>query len=73
MKRSFDSSKNSSFHGISLWDWQEECLAIPSLLQDGKSLVFSAPTGSGKSLVAEIILFRSLESTGKKVPNLSLS
>ena len=34
---------------------------------DGKNLVYSAPTGAGKSLIAEIILLKKFLKTKKKV------
>ena len=40
--------------------WQAECLSIPGLLQGRTNLVFAAPTSSGKSLVADIVLARRL-------------
>ena len=42
-----------------LYDWQVEALAQPGVLAGG-SLVYSAPTSAGKSLVADVLLLRSL-------------
>lgn len=42
-----------------LYDWQVEALAQPDVLAGG-SLVYSAPTSAGKSLVADVLLLRSL-------------
>lgn len=44
---------------LSLYAWQREALAQPGVL-DGGSLVYSAPTSAGKSLVADVLLLRSL-------------
>ena len=46
--------------GHSLLPWQVECLAQPGVLSAGRGLVLSAPTSAGKSLVAEVLLLRSL-------------
>ena len=35
-----------------LFDWQENCLKIPGVLDGTKNLVYTAPTGGGKSLGA---------------------
>ena len=44
----------------SMYDWQREVLALPSV-QDGGNLVFSLPTSGGKSLVAEMLLLRAVQ------------
>lgn len=47
--------------GVSkLFEWQAECLDRKSVLEDRRSLVFCAPTSGGKSLVAELLLLRSV-------------
>ena len=43
-----------------LYDWQVKCLAVEDVLDYGKSLVYTAPTSGGKSLVAEILMMRRL-------------
>lgn len=42
----------------SIYPWQKHCLLGPKLLQGEKNLVYSAPTGGGKSLVADILMLR---------------
>ena len=37
----------------SMYPWQKSCLRGPGLLQGEKNLVYCAPTGGGKSLVAD--------------------
>jgi DNA polymerase theta len=37
----------------SIYPWQKNCLLGPGLLDGQKNLVYSAPTGGGKSLVAD--------------------
>ena len=44
--------------------WQAECLAQPGV-SDGGNLVFTAPTSAGKSLVADVLVLRSLIRTSK--------
>lgn len=41
-----------------IYPWQKQCLLGPGLLQGEKNLVYSAPTGGGKSLVAGILMLR---------------
>jgi DNA polymerase theta len=48
-----------------LHQWQAEALRTGGAM-DGGSLVFTAPTSGGKTLVAEILLVRSYLRTGKK-------
>lgn len=36
-----------------IYPWQKNCLSGPGLLAGSKNLVYSAPTGGGKSLVAD--------------------
>ncbi|KAK3988063.1 P-loop containing nucleoside triphosphate hydrolase protein [Cladorrhinum sp. PSN332] len=42
----------------SIYPWQKQCLLGPGLLQGEKNLVYSAPTGGGKSLVADILMLK---------------
>lgn len=43
-----------------LFPWQVECLQRPAVLEGRTNLVFCAPTSGGKSLVAELLLVRSV-------------
>lgn len=43
-------------HDIYLW--QKQCLMGPGLLTGKRNLVYSAPTGGGKSLVADILMLK---------------
>ena len=53
-----------SFHhrlGIKqLFDWQVQCLSNPRVLSGEKNLLYFAPTSAGKSLVAELLMLRSI-------------
>lgn len=47
--------------------WQKQCLLGPGLLNGSKNLVYTAPTGGGKSLVADILMLkRVLEDSNAK-------
>ena len=48
-----------------LYQWQVEALSQPGVLAGG-SLVYSAPTSAGKSLVADVLLLRSLLRTPRR-------
>ncbi|KAI0432995.1 P-loop containing nucleoside triphosphate hydrolase protein [Xylaria sp. FL1042] len=41
-----------------IYPWQKQCLLGPGLLDGSKNLVYSAPTGGGKSLVADILMLK---------------
>ncbi|KAF5641043.1 DNA polymerase theta subunit [Fusarium sp. NRRL 25303] len=50
-----------------IYPWQKACLKGPGLLTGEKNLVYCAPTGGGKSLVADVLMLkRILEEKGKK-------
>ncbi|MDI1488358.1 MAG: hypothetical protein OHK93_007633 [Ramalina farinacea] len=51
----------------SIYPWQSSCLLGRGLLQGQRNLVYTAPTGGGKSLVADVLLLkRVIETPGKK-------
>ena len=41
-----------------IYPWQKHCLLGPGILNGEKNLVYSAPTGGGKSLVADILMLK---------------
>ncbi|KAK0746159.1 P-loop containing nucleoside triphosphate hydrolase protein [Schizothecium vesticola] len=41
-----------------IYPWQKQCLSGPGLLRGERNLVYSAPTGGGKSLVADVLMLR---------------
>ncbi|KAF4428263.1 DNA polymerase theta subunit [Fusarium acutatum] len=50
-----------------IYPWQKACLKGPGLLTGEKNLVYCAPTGGGKSLVADVLMLkRILEEKGAK-------
>jgi DNA polymerase theta len=50
---------NLSALGIKeIYPWQKQCLLGPGLLDGSRNLVYSAPTGGGKSLVADILMLK---------------
>jgi hypothetical protein len=42
----------------SIYPWQKHCLLGPGILKGEKNLVYSAPTGGGKSLVADVLMLK---------------
>ncbi len=59
---------NFSALGInSIYPWQSSCLLGRGLLTGEKNLVYTAPTGGGKSLVADVLMLkRVIDNPGKK-------
>ncbi|KAG9256971.1 uncharacterized protein F5Z01DRAFT_696291 [Emericellopsis atlantica] len=50
-----------------IYPWQKSCLKGPGLLDGTKNLVYCAPTGGGKSLVADLLMLkRVMEERGSK-------
>ena len=41
-----------------IYPWQKQCLLGPGLLAGEKNLVYSAPTGGGKSLIADVLMLK---------------
>lgn len=51
----------------SIYPWQSDCLLKSGALSGNRNLVYTAPTGGGKSLVADILMVKKvLENPGKK-------
>lgn len=50
-----------------MFAWQVECLSNYKVVQERKNLVYSAPTSAGKTLVAEILLIKTVLERKKKV------
>lgn len=50
-----------------IYPWQKQCLLGPGILDGTRNLVYTAPTGGGKSLVADLLMLkRVLEDRGAK-------
>lgn len=52
---------------IKMFDWQVKCLGNSKLLVDFSNLVYSAPTSAGKTLIAEILMIKTILERQKKV------
>ena len=48
-----------------LYPWQAQCLAVVGVAEGTKSIVYSAPTSGGKTLVAEILMLKTILGKGK--------
>ncbi|XP_014469442.1 PREDICTED: DNA polymerase theta isoform X2 [Dinoponera quadriceps] len=54
-------------HGVeNMFTWQMECLSNHKIMQDKQNLVYSAPTSAGKTLIAEILLIKTVLERQKK-------
>ena len=60
--------KNFASLGInSIYPWQSSCLLGHGILSGDKNLVYTAPTGGGKSLVADVLMLKKIiEDPSKK-------
>lgn len=50
----------------SLYPWQVQCLRMKDVATGSRNLIYSAPTSSGKTLVAEILMIRRILCSSKK-------
>ncbi|EDO00417.1 hypothetical protein SS1G_14287 [Sclerotinia sclerotiorum 1980 UF-70] len=50
----------------SIYPWQSECLLRSGALAGGRNLVYTAPTGGGKSLVADVLMLKKIIQTPEK-------
>jgi hypothetical protein len=51
----------------SIYPWQSECLLKSGALREERNLVYTAPTGGGKSLVADVLMLKHvIDIPGKK-------
>jgi ATP-dependent helicase YprA (DUF1998 family) len=59
--------KNFNSLGVkSIYPWQSDCLLRSGALADDRNLVYTAPTGGGKSLVADILMLKKIIETPEK-------
>lgn len=50
---------------LRLYPWQAQCLGVAGVVEGTKSIVYSAPTSGGKTLVAEILMLKTILGKGK--------
>ncbi|XP_076234404.1 DNA polymerase theta [Calliopsis andreniformis] len=50
-----------------MFAWQVECLSNHKLIEENRNLIYSAPTSAGKTLVAEILMLKTILERRKKV------
>lgn len=59
--------QNFSSLGINaIYPWQSACLAGRNILSGSRNLVYTAPTGGGKSLVADLLMLKKVIENPKK-------
>lgn len=46
--------------------WQAQCLLLPNVLKGVRNLVYSAPTSAGKTMVSDVLLYKTLLERKKK-------
>jgi hypothetical protein len=50
-----------------MYQWQDECLSLPGVLEGTKNVVYTAPTSAGKSLVADVLAIKKSLKERKKI------